>query len=54
MSNFAFLHADFRAIAESATLAEGHILGDPRAAVLSRIGPSPESGHGAIDVLFRC
>ncbi|MCI5167009.1 MAG: DUF4145 domain-containing protein [Candidatus Electrothrix sp. GM3_4] len=32
MSNFAFLPADFRAIAESATKAEGHIMGDPRAA----------------------
>lgn len=32
MSNFAFLPATFREIAESATKAEGHILGDPRAA----------------------
>ncbi len=32
MSNFAFLPSDFRAIAESATKAEGHIMGDPRAA----------------------
>ncbi|QDU82618.1 type I restriction enzyme EcoKI subunit R [Polystyrenella longa] len=32
MSNFAFLPNDFRAIAESATKAEGHIMGDPRAA----------------------
>lgn len=32
MSNFAFLPPDFRSIAESAALAEGHILGDPRAA----------------------
>ena len=32
MSNFAFLPADFRTIAESATKAEGHIMGDPRAA----------------------
>ena len=32
MSNFAFLSSDFRAIAESATKAEGHIMGDPRAA----------------------
>jgi type I restriction enzyme R subunit len=32
MSNFAFLPPDFRSIAESASLAEGHILGDPRAA----------------------
>ncbi|MBF0585318.1 DEAD/DEAH box helicase family protein [Prosthecochloris sp. N3] len=32
MSNFAFLHSDFRAIAESASRAEAHIMGDPRAA----------------------
>ena len=32
MSNFAFLPADFRAIAESARKAESHIMGDPRAA----------------------
>ncbi|MDA1349908.1 MAG: DEAD/DEAH box helicase family protein, partial [Chloroflexi bacterium] len=32
MSNFAFLPSDFRAIVESATKAEGHIMGDPRAA----------------------
>ena len=32
MSNFAFLSADFRTIAESATRAEGHVMGDPRAA----------------------
>ena len=32
MSNFAFLPTDFRAIAESAIRAEGHIMGDPRAA----------------------
>ncbi len=32
MSNFAFLPTDFRAIAESALKAEGHIMGDPRAA----------------------
>jgi len=32
MSNFAFLPADFRTIAESAIKAEGHIQGDPRAA----------------------
>ncbi|RWX44400.1 hypothetical protein H206_02118 [Candidatus Electrothrix aarhusensis] len=32
MSNFAFLPADFRTIAETATQAEGHIMGDPRAA----------------------
>ncbi len=32
MSNFAFLPSDFRAIADSATKAEGHIMGDPRAA----------------------
>ena len=31
-SNFAFLPTEFRAIAESATKAEGHIMGDPRAA----------------------
>ncbi len=32
MSNFAFLPTEFRAAAESATKAEGHIMGDPRAA----------------------
>lgn len=32
MSNFAFLPAEFRAIAETAVQAEGHIMGDPRAA----------------------
>lgn len=32
MSNFVFLPADFRAVAESASKAEGHIMGDPRAA----------------------
>jgi type I restriction enzyme R subunit len=32
MSNFAFLPTEFRTIAESATQAEGHIMGDPRAA----------------------
>lgn len=32
MSNFAFLPTEFRAIKESATKAEGHIMGDPRAA----------------------
>ena len=32
MSNFAFLPQVFRAIAESAKQAEGHIMGDPRAA----------------------
>ncbi len=32
MSNFAFLPPTFRAIAESAKRAEGHIVGDPRAA----------------------
>lgn len=32
MSNFAFLPPEFRAIAESATRSEGHIMGDPRAA----------------------
>jgi type I restriction enzyme, R subunit len=30
VSNFAFLPSDFRAIAASATKAEGHIMGDPR------------------------
>jgi len=32
MSNFAFLPTEFRSIAESATKAESHIMGDPRAA----------------------
>lgn len=32
MSNFSFLPAEFRGIAEAATKAEGHIHGDPRAA----------------------
>lgn len=32
MTNFAFLPSEFRAIAEAATKAEGHIQGDPRAA----------------------
>ena len=32
MSNFAFLPSEFRAIAESASKAEGYIQGDPRAA----------------------
>jgi type I restriction enzyme, R subunit len=32
MSNFAFLPSEFRTIAEAATKAEGHIMGDPRAA----------------------
>jgi type I restriction enzyme R subunit len=32
MSNFAFLPADFRSIAEAAAKAEDHIHGDPRAA----------------------
>ena len=32
MSNFAFLPSEFRAISESASKAESHILGDPRAA----------------------
>jgi type I restriction enzyme, R subunit len=32
MSNFAFLPKEFRDIADSATKAEGHIMGDPRAA----------------------
>ncbi len=32
MTNFAFLPTEFRTIAESATQAEGHIMGDPRAA----------------------
>lgn len=32
MSNFVFLTAEFRAVKESATKAEGHIMGDPRAA----------------------
>ncbi|WP_438765343.1 DEAD/DEAH box helicase family protein [Kushneria sp. TE3] len=32
MSNFAFLPREFSTVAESATLAEGHIVGDPRAA----------------------
>ena len=32
MSNFAFLPTEFEAIAEAATRAEGHLMGDPRAA----------------------
>jgi hypothetical protein len=32
MSNFTFLPASFRAMADAAQKAEGHILGDPRAA----------------------
>jgi type I restriction enzyme R subunit len=32
MSNFGFLPSDFREVAESAVLAESHIMGDPRAA----------------------
>lgn len=32
MSNFAFLPSEFRAVADAATKAEGHIMGDPRAA----------------------
>ncbi|MCP5128455.1 MAG: DEAD/DEAH box helicase family protein [Pseudomonadales bacterium] len=32
MSNFAFLPSDFKSIAEAASQAEGHIMGDPRAA----------------------
>lgn len=32
MTNFAFLPNDFKALSQAATLAEGHILGDPRAA----------------------
>jgi len=32
VSNFAFLPSDFRTIGESATKAEGHVMGDPRAA----------------------
>lgn len=35
MTNFAFLPAAFREIAESAAKAEGHIMGDPRAACFS-------------------
>ena len=32
MSNFAFLPKEFKGIAEAAAKAEGHIIGDPRAA----------------------
>ena len=32
MSNFAFLSPEFRAVAKFAAKAEGHIMGDPRAA----------------------
>ncbi|MAO60829.1 MAG: restriction endonuclease subunit R [Alcanivorax sp.] len=32
MTNFAFLPNEFKALSQAATLAEGHILGDPRAA----------------------
>ena len=32
MTNFAFLPREFSTVAESATRAEGHIVGDPRAA----------------------
>lgn len=32
MTNFAFLSNDFKALSQAATRAEGHILGDPRAA----------------------
>lgn len=32
MTNFAFLPNDFKELSQAATLAEGHILGDPRAA----------------------
>tara|TARA_E500000318_G_scaffold93673_1_gene92824 strand:- start:1459 stop:1701 length:243 start_codon:yes stop_codon:yes gene_type:complete len=32
MSNFSFLPSSFRAITDSACKADGHILGDPRAA----------------------
>ena len=32
MTNFAFLPNDFKALSQAATRAEGHILGDPRAA----------------------
>jgi len=32
MSNFAFLPSEFRAVAEAARKAEGHVMGDPRAA----------------------
>ena len=32
MSNFAFFHAEFQAITDAATKAEGRVMGDPRAA----------------------
>lgn len=32
MSNFTFLPSEFRAVAEAASRAEGHVMGDPRAA----------------------
>ena len=34
--NFGFLPADFSAVAESASKAEGHIMGDPQAACSSQ------------------
>lgn len=49
MSNFVFLPETFRDIAESAKRAEGHIMGDPRAACFI---PQPrQSGHGRMSVL---
>ena len=47
MSNFTFLPSDFRDIPESAAKAEGHIMGDPRAACF-RGEPSKNAVAGPI------
>jgi hypothetical protein len=50
MSNFAFLPAQFRTIADSAIKAESHILGDPRAACIQDVGIPGSQGSGICGV----
>ena len=46
MSNFAFLPSEFRMVAEAAIKAEGHIMGDPRAACFHARFTLEASGPG--------
>ena len=56
-TNFAFLPPEFRTVAESAARAEGHIMGDPRAAIVESVEQQKARMRAHLagqDALFAC
>ncbi len=53
LSNFAFLPPAFKDLAEASRKAEGHIMGDPRAACFHEPGGAAQGANGRFSLAVR-